>query len=355
MTLLVCGDAGSSTGKFVYEDLLNGAGKVKCLVKSPYEAEIVRIPQLEGRASLEKIWIKYGDRQFALGRIARDEYAEFRLTYDKKKYEKAVRMVLGVLGYIAQIEPIDWGTPIHLCLLLPYKEYKDKDTVEYMLRQHLEGYIWCGKELRFNLQKFECRPEGFGAYSQCANQKLETVNTVVIGQRDASILKALEGRPHPHSSTVELGFNRFVQFIRQDFAIQQEDIDLTRILFDAGYPLNSENLKILIQTSDRDIAEYELIRLREVIETARAQYCLTFRLWLEDSVRQADEILLCGGTALYLRKDIEKWLKGAPLNWCDRLRKQANKLLSLKHEHQLFRICDPLGGYLSLKAGVCNE
>jgi hypothetical protein len=240
VSFIVCFDAGSSLVKIIWENLLNGDRKVHYLVMSPYEAEIARLPRYEDGISLERIWIKYGDRQFALGAIARDEYANSRLSLDERKYERAVRRVLGVLGYLAKSQHLDWGTPIHLGLLLPFDEYQDKETIEFMLRQYVEEYVWCGEILRFNLKTIACRPEGFGVYSQNGNFDLKRTLTIVIGHRDATALLALESRPHPNSETIPLGLNNMVQYVRQDFAIKDE-MALTRALFEAGYIMYPEN------------------------------------------------------------------------------------------------------------------
>jgi hypothetical protein len=351
VAFIVCFDAGSSLIKIIWENLLNGDRKVRYLVMSPYEAEIIRVPRYEDDVSLERIWIKYGDRQFALGQIARDEYANSRLSLSERKYERAVRRVLGVLGYFAKIEHLDWGTPIHLGLLLPFDEYQDKETVEYMLRQYVEEYVWCGEVLRFNLKTIACRPEGFGLYSQCGNFSVGRSLTTVLGHRDATALIAENQMPHSRSETVPLGLNNMIQYVRQDFAIKDEMV-LTRALFDAGYPLDEEPLKQLIQVSDPGIASYELARLKSVVETAREQYCFSVKQWLTKHLSDIDEILVCGGTALYLQSELQQWCKGFTLNWCDRLIKSMIRHLGIKLPSQQHRLIDPYGMFLHLKGSI---
>lgn len=351
MSFIVCVDAGSSLVKIIWENLLNGDRKVHYLVMSPYEAEIVRLPRYEDGISLERIWIRYGDRQFALGAIASDEYANSRLVLDKRKYERTVRRVLGVLGYLAKQEHLDWSTPIHLGLLLPYDEYEDKEFVEMLLRQHLEEYVWCGEVARFNLKFFACRPEGFGVYSQCGNLSLDWTLTIGIGHRDATALKSKKRIPHPSSQTVPMGLNYMVELVKQDFAIKDE-LKLTRAIYDAGYPINVEPLKELIQSKDSEVAKLELKKLVRIIEVARDQYCLSVSNWLEKHLYEVDQVLVCGGTSLYLKQELEQWCEKFTVNWCDPLIKSMVKHLGIKLPHQQYRLIDPYGMFLHLKGCI---
>jgi hypothetical protein len=347
--LKVSFDAGSSIRKIVWKNPY-GENKVKHLVMSPYEAEVVRLPRLGEQISLEQIWIGYGDRQFVLGQIASDEYASSTIVSDsdERKYERAVRMTLGVLGYLKKVESnIDWGTPIDIGLLLPYKEYRDGDNVERLLREHLEGFSWCGEEMRFNLENFTCRPEGFGVYSQCANHSLDRILTFVFGHRDATALFARKQRPDAASETVPLGLNNCIQYICQDTGVSNE-MHLTRALIQAGYPLKTAALEPLIQAVDKDAAEYEMAKLTEAIETARDQYCLSVKNWLTKKLKSVDQVLICGGTAQYLRADIENWFGEGQFNWCDRLIKQMSKQLSIKDPYQQARLADPYGLFLQM-------
>jgi hypothetical protein len=324
--------------------------KIKIITVSPYEAEIFLSPQLGDVVSPEKLWIGYGDREFVIGEIAIGQPGGLIVSYDQKKYERAVRFVLGALGYLANVGYLDWGTPLCLGLLLPYLEYQDKAAAEEMLRYHLEGYRWGGKTARFNLQKFVCCPEGAGVYSQCGNPALRRVLVASIGFRDASILHVLDGYPDTRSETVALGMNAYVELIQQGYSVPDK-MKLTTALVKSGWPLKDAPLLELIQTTDPVLRENELIRLKAVIESARLQYEQALKNWLKKHLDSVDEIIFCGGTALFLMPMIRAWFKewgySISLNWCDPLTKKMFRM-GIKGEYNQFRTADNIGLLLEL-------
>jgi hypothetical protein len=341
-------DAGWSNVRFAFHN--PQTDKIENITVSPYEAEIFLEPQLGDIASPEKLWIGYGDREYLLGEIAAGQPGGLIVAYDEKKYERAVRFTLGALGYLGKIGYLDWGTPLCLGLLLPYLEYQDKEAAEQMLRYHLEGYRFCGKPVRFNLQKFICCPEGAGVYSQCGNQKLRRVRVFSIGFRDASVLHVLDGFPDTSSETVALGMNAFIELIRQRYSIT-DSMQLTRALVESGYPLTDDPLMELIQTDDEVLKKIELMRLKSVIESSRIQYLTALKRWLKKHLVSVDEIIFTGGTALYLRPTIESWLEewgySISVNWCDPLTKKMSRM-GIKGEYNQFRSMDNTGLLLAL-------
>ncbi len=324
--------------------------KVESITVSPYEAEIFLEPQLGDVASPEKLWIGYGDREFLIGEIATGQPGGLIVSYDEKKYERAVRFVLGALGYLSTVGYLDWGTPLCLGLLLPYLEYQDKAAAEEMLRYHLEGYRWGGKPVRFNLQKFVCCPEGAGVYSQCGNPALRRVLVASIGFRDASILHVLDGFPDTRSETVALGMNAFVELIQQGYSVPDK-MKLTRALVKSGWPLKDAPLLELIQTTDLVMRKNELIRLKAVIESARLQYEKALKNWLKKHLNSIDEIIFCGGTALFLKPMIQAWFKkwgySISVNWCEKLIKKMPDL-GIKDQYDQYRSADKTGLHLAL-------
>jgi hypothetical protein len=324
--------------------------KVESITVSPYEAEIFLEPQLGDIVSPEKLWIGYGDREFLIGEIATGQPGGLILSYDQKKYERAVRFVLGALGYLSNVGYLDWGTPLCLGLLLPYLEYQDKAAAEEMLRYHLEGYRWGGKPVRFNLQKFVCCPEGAGVYSQCGNPALRRVRVASIGFRDASMLHVLDGYPDTQSETVALGMNVFVELIQQGYSVPDK-MRLTRALVKSGWPLKDAPLLELIQTTDPVMREHELLRLKSVIESSRLQYEKALKNWLKKHLDSVDEIIFCGGTALFLKPMIQAWFKewgySISVNWCDPLTKKMSRM-GIKGEYNQFRSMDNTGLLLEL-------
>jgi hypothetical protein len=341
-------DAGWSNLRVGISD--SEGSKVESITVSPYEAEIFLEPQLGDVASAEKLWIGYGDREFLIGEIATGQPGGLIVSYDEKKYERAVRFTLGALGYLGKIGYLDWGTPLCLGLLLPYLEYQDKAAAEGMLRYHLEGYRFCGKPVRFNLQKFVCCPEGAGVYSQCGNPELRRVLVASIGFRDASILHVLDGFPDTRSGTVSLGMNAFVELVQQGYSVTDK-MQLTCALVKSGYPLTDDPLLDLIQTTDQILKKTELIRLKSVVESSRLQYLTALKQWLKKHLVSVDEIIFTGGTALFLKPTIEFWLEewgySTSVNWCEKLIKKMHRL-GIKGEYNQFRSMDNTGLLLAL-------
>jgi hypothetical protein len=349
-------DSGWSRRKFSYYNPLNG-GAVNCVAVSPYEAEIYLEPQLEGAVSTERLWIGYGDRQFLLGEIARDKPGGSIIAAGEKKYERAVRFTLAGLGYLQKTGHLDWATPLRLGLLLPFEEYRDKDSAEELLRFHLAGYQWCGETLRFNLEEFICCPEGAGVYAQCGSQKVRRSLVLMLGYQDATALHVLDGSPDgSRSQTVPLGMSVFIKSVKQGFSVRDEML-LAQALVESGEELLEEPLYPLIQATDERVRQNELDRLKQTILKAKKQYLAALRRWLERHLYSVEEILVCGGTALYLRPHIDKWFeewveqkRGYPasVNWCSSLIKETRTVLRTKDQYELFRAADNVGFILDL-------
>jgi hypothetical protein len=351
-------DSGWSRRKASYFNPINGGG-VGCFAISPYEAEIYIEPQLEDALSTEKLWIEYGNRQFLLGEIARDKPGGSILTFGEKKYERAVRFTLAALGYLRKTVNLDWATPLRLGLLLPFEEYQDKESAEELLRYHLSGYQWCGETVRFNLEEFICCPEGAGIYAKCGSETVRRSLVIILGYQDATALHVLDGDPDDtRSQTVLLGMSTLIQSIKKGYSVRDE-LRLAQALVEVAEQKSDQPLQQLIQANDENIRANELTRLKNAIQKSRKQYLGALRKWLERHLYDVDEVLISGGTALYLKPEIDQWFKewaiqhrGYPdkANWCPSLIKETQTILGTKDKYELHRSADNVGFLLDLIA-----
>ncbi len=95
----------------------------------------------------------------------------------------------------------------------------------------------------------------------------------------------------------------------------------------------------------------ELLKLRNAIITSRQEYAMSLTSWFREVLPQRlDEIVFCGGTCDYLRRELEDEFKGTSIAW------HGVELPSgLSRELPGNRMCDAFGLYEYLRHKIWLE
>ena len=328
-------DPGTSLTKCIYQ-VDGGAPQLLALppeaVKLPRGLEDTlqeqcRDSNLYGKTNAsELIWYapdKEGDL-YAVGALACHYQQEVDIK--RLKYESAEIKILGIIGAIAQQESLSRFT-IHIAMLLPFGEYRDGDKLHHRLKEKLSrSFYWHGRtRIRAKLGNWSCYPEGSGrmlAYmEEIGAEEFNRRNVVVLmlGHRNASILKMLQGRDSGESeSSDRYGFYRFIDHIlesksgysSEDFmgAITAETSTTRLGDLPTEYRIDAEKVAHLRNRYQSNI-EQESQDIDAAIASARLRYTQSLEDWIERKTygEKIDKILFCGGACLFFKEELEKF------------------------------------------------
>jgi hypothetical protein len=84
----------------------------------------------------------------------------------------------------------------------------------------------------------------------------------------------------------------------------------------AGNPPSFDALMPVLRSSSEASRKEELVKLRAAIITGRSEYSASLDSWFKEVFpNRVDEVILCGGTADYLRSELSAYFKNSSLVW----------------------------------------
>jgi Tfp pilus assembly PilM family ATPase len=194
------------------------------------------------------------------------------------------------------------------------------------------------------LVSYHCKPEGGGVFQAYTNSlgaaliKSKTIALVMVGYRNASILLLERGQLTKLKSS-NFGFIRLVEEVTKRISTVLD----TAALADAIIKANNSQY-----WSTADDLEQKLVK---AIAPAREQYWLALKTWLKDNLpKKLDEVILCGGTAHFMKPELEQHFQHSELIWDGNL-KLPDELCG---DSLGQRMSDAYGMYLCFDKGVKN-
>lgn len=303
-------------------------------------------------------WVEYKGEYWAVGQLARKRFGA-DLQLKKPKFELALPKVLAMVGALAEKHELPNGTPIRLGILFPCGEYQKRATFKQLISDALANFRFRGKERSFLLDTFVCLPEGGGALARGrapgSSLKEQIVYVVMIGFRDVSILPVERGDMN-NGYTEPRGMSNMVLTIKKGTGITDIHKLLTAIC-KAGKGVNPRALTGLVENVDLAYRDSELSNIRQVILEAREEYWMMLSQWLRLQVpREADEIILVGGTANYFRPELNTLFSHSQINWCEELEKQLNVSFAtqINSKSLHYRLTDVYGLFFYL-CGIASQ
>lgn len=297
-------------------------------------------------------WVEYKGEFYAVGNLAKKRY-QGNLQLEKRKFELALPKVLAAIGAISETHELPNGSTIRLGTVLPWGEYRDRELFEQVLSGALASYKFCGVEKSFTLETFICLPEGGGVLTQgrapgTSFRDLELV-VLMIGFRDVSVLYVDRGEMSL-GITAPLGFSILANSVGEKTSLYDRQ-KLTAAICKAGKNVNPKALMPLLDNVGDAYKDHELSKIRFAIMDAREEYWLMLREWLKLQIkRNVDEIIVAGGTANFLRPELNSFLTFTKVLWCDELEKRIESSFStqIKAGGLEYRLADVYGLFFYL-------
>jgi hypothetical protein len=316
-------DFGGSATKIVYATSLDQKARLLCM--EPEVAVLARESILEyeggklGSSDPENVaWVAVGEQYRAVGYLAQSRfYANAGLS--ELKYERAIYKTLAAIWVIKEKLQLSSRLGVAIAVLLPPGEYEDRDRFEKMLRSSLAGYQTPTGRMSVSLKAFNCKPEGGGIYLVHRKKVGEVLKTRVcaiamIGYRNASVLVSHRG-VIGEGKTSDLGFIRMLEKVMSKTSGLNPK-RLTPAIVEAGDEVRSAALLRLPRSTTRELRAADVQQIVAAIKSARPEYAKILMSWLDETLPlDVEEIVFCGGTADYLRKELNEHYDRIPLFW----------------------------------------
>ena len=319
--LILALDFGGSATKGVYCTQKN---QTASLVMEP---EVVKISNDSVASSVlgatepeNAAWVNYMGETFAVGYLAKSKYYANQ-GLKELKYERAIAKTLAFIWAIS--EKLQLGKKFRLALicLLPPGEFENRDSFHKNLEAILAGFITPTGKIQVKLTEFNCLPEGAGiylAYQKKLGQAIKTkiIALVMVGYRNASVLISDKGIVAPDGKTSDLGMIRLLEKAVARTS-GQDASQLAPAVVAAGSDISTTPLTKLLKSTSNTNKRHELMQIQQAIKLARSEYAAVLTSWLDQVVARnlVSEILFCGGTADYMRRELNSHYSGTPCLW----------------------------------------
>jgi hypothetical protein len=263
-------------------------------------------------------WVGIGEDYRAVGYLARSTYSATP-GLKPRKYELALYKTLATVWVIKQKFKLPESFDISLALLLPPGEFEDSALLKPMLRDALAEFDTPTGKINVNLIGYECFPEGGGIYAMyCKNTgeaiRRKVVALVMLGYRNASVMISRRGILN-RGKTANLGMVKMVDLVI-DRTSGLEVEELTKSIANAGNEPKPQHFHHLCSSSNhRDV---EIEKIIAAVHSSREEYAIALTNWLKEvlpSQNELDEVIICGGTADYLREELDALFPRTPIIW----------------------------------------
>ncbi len=164
---------------------------------------------------------------------------------------------------------------------------------------------------------FKCLPEGAGIFLSHQKRVGEALKqrvcaVAMVGFRNASVLISHRGIVSREGKTSDLGMVRMVEKVVAATSGQTVE-RLTSAIASGGSDIDTRPLVRVLRSRSREGRTSELTTIVKAIRVARHEYVAALTSWLNQVVPlDVEEILFCGGTADYLKKELNSHYPATP-------------------------------------------
>jgi hypothetical protein len=263
-------------------------------------------------------WVGVGEDYRAVGYLARSIYSATP-GLKPRKYEMALYKTLAVAWAIKQKFKLSESFDISLALLLPPGEFEDSALLKPMLRDALAEFDSPTGKVNANLIGYECFPEGGGIYAMyCKNTgeaiRRKVIALVMLGYRNASVMISRRGILN-RGKTANLGMVKMVDLvIDRTSGLSTEEL-IKAIALSGNEPKPQHFHHLCSSNKHRDT---EIEKIIAAVHSSREEYGIALTNWLKEvlpSRNELDEVIICGGTADYLREELDTVFPTTPVIW----------------------------------------
>lgn len=320
--LTLTADFGGSGLKAIY----TGAdGKLGSLFMEP---EVIVVPKTAIESLLQNqlgvcdpvdaAWVGNSGKYVAVGYLAASRF-HANAGLSELKYERGLYRILAAVWVLAQKLQLGNSFKLDLAVLLPASEYESRTKFEQFLRALLKNYETPSGAMSIEIGRFNCYPEGAGVFllhSKRVGGEMRQRKSVIVmvGYRNASALVSYRG-VLDSGKTSNLGMIRMIETVMSKTSGLSEPT-LCKSIVETGYDINPTILYKLTRSTTVAARNDELAKLASVIREAKTLYAATLLSWLNDVIpHDTEEIVLCGGTVDYLKKELNSNYKTTPCIW----------------------------------------
>ena len=262
-------------------------------------------------------WVGAGEDYRAVGYLAKSIYGATQ-GLKPRKYELALYKTLAAVWVIQQKFNLPSSLQISLALLLPPGEFEDSALLKPMLKDALAYFDTPTGILNGKLVGYECFPEGGGIYAMyCKNIgeaiRRRVVAIVMLGYRNASVLISRRGILN-RGKTANLGMTKMVDLVMERTSGFEEERLIEAIIAAGSQPKPGHFQYIC----GNNFHEQEIEKAISAVCSSRDEYAIALIAWLKEvlpSKNELDEVIICGGTADYLRQELDAVFPVTPVMW----------------------------------------
>ena len=181
----------------------------------------------------------------------------------------------------------------------------------------------------------------------------KTFAVVMVGYRNASVLLSERGQVNKRT-TSNLGFIKLVELVESRIAGLPSTAQLASAIAKAGDQVETRHLSPLALSSVPETRSEEVQKLIDAVNACRIEYARALCSWLREVLpRQVylDEVVLCGGTADYLRSELENHFAYTDINW----NAGIDLPTQLQDTELGSRLCDVYGLYTCFRGAVAKS
>jgi hypothetical protein len=313
-TLYLSIDYGASSTKVFFGLTAN---TYEILVMPPHSIELDKnlLPPPSTDTNYEnRTWVGINDRYYAVGNLAKTTYSAIS---PKKplKVESLLQKTCAVVYIAAQVLNLGAKFKLVLNYVLPPGELGNNSNRDLLLtdfKNVLKLFDTPNGKMRIGLLSCKGCPEGMGLLlfhrKHFPESSDRSIGLFMIGHRNASMFTSKKGVIGGYE-TNDLGFNFYLKQIASRSAGYNID-DLIEPIYKYQQPADESHLNRVLRAIDKERKAIELSNLKELIKTSRFYYWTMLKTWIDECLdSDIDRVIICGGTADYLRPELEAHLK----------------------------------------------
>lgn len=346
-------DLGASTAKALAQVYPDGVPIV-----IPMEPEIAdvgygSIEFLSSQSSVQDntVWIGIGEEYYVLGALSKSMFAGSSAIKDLK-YKYAMPKIAALMWLACRRLGlgIKDDLEIYLQILLPPGEIADANHLGRQLLQVFKiGVQPPTGKFKCKIRSFNGALEGSGLLAYRSrnvnvNYFQKNIGMLMLGYRNASFTLSMKGNSSKAEST-DLGMNWIVsQFVeRTAVGLSKEDSRLIKAIVEAGEG-DFDSLRRLSRKNKQQDINLDVELFEKILPLVREEYTRALLRWLK-GIAAMDEVLICGGTASFVRHELTQHFdnEGIPMCWNGGM--ELPKYLDTMGLGD--RVCDVWGSHIS--------
>ncbi|MBD2535046.1 ParM/StbA family protein [Nostoc flagelliforme FACHB-838] len=346
-------DLGASTTKAIAQVYPDGVPIVITMEPEIADVGYGSIEFLSSQSSVQDntVWIGIGEEYYVLGALSKSMFAgtsairDLKYSYALPKIAALMWLAIRRLGLGVKV---DLG--IYLQILLPPGEIAHANHLGKQLTQRLKtGVKTPTGKFKCKIRSFNAALEGAGllTYRSCnvnVNYFQKNIGMLMLGYRNASFTLSMKGNSSKAEST-DLGMNWLVsQFVeRTAVGLSKEDSRLVKAIVEARDG-DFDSLRRLSRKNKPEEIQLDVDLFEKILPLVREEYTRALLRWVK-GIAVMDEVLICGGTATFVRHELTQYFdnEGIPICWNGGM--ELPKYLDTMGLGD--RVCDVWGSHIS--------